>query len=138
MEQDLIDTNTAPVRRWRPTGYRLHLPHVDLNRVGAGLVTGTAAGALIGGIGARLAMRVVALLGEGAPSFSIGGTLGILMMGAVLGAIGGLGFALVRWLLRLRAKRQVPISAWRSSEVGHVLVVLWRYIRTVHVDRSLS
>ena len=45
---------------------------------------------------------MVALLGEGVPSFSIGGTLGILLMGAVLGAIGGLGFALVRWILRLR------------------------------------
>ncbi len=103
MEQDLIDTTTAPIGRSRPAGYRLHLPPVDLNRIGAGLVTGAVAGVLIGGIGARLAMRVVALLGEGIPSFSVGGTLGILLMGAVLGAIGGLGFALVRWLLRLRA-----------------------------------
>ena len=91
MEQDLIDTTTVPIRSSRVP--RQHLPSVDLNRIGAGLVTGAAAGALIGGIGARLAMRVVALLGEGAPSFSIGGTLGILLMGAILGAIGGLGFA---------------------------------------------
>ena len=116
MEQDLIDTKTAPIRRSRPAGHRLHLPPVDLNRVGAGLVTGAAAGALIGGIGARLAMRGVALLGEGAPSFSIGGTLGILLMGAVLGAIGGLGFALVRRLLRLRAGDQT--SARRNLLAG--------------------
>ena len=106
MEQDLIDTTTVPIRSSRVPRYGQHLPSVDLNRIGAGLVTGAAAGALIGGIGARLAMRVVALLGEGAPSFSIGGTLGILLMGAVLGAIGGLGFALVRWILRLRTSSE--------------------------------
>ena len=102
MKQDLIDTSTAPIRQSRPAGYGLHLPPVDLNRIGAGLVTGAAAGGLIGGIGARLAMRVVTLLGEGVPSFTVGGTIGIMLMSAILGAIGGLGFALVRWLLRLR------------------------------------
>ena len=111
MEHDLIETPTTPIGRVPAAGRRLHLPPVDLNRIGAGLVTGAAAGALIGGIGARLAMRVVALLGEGVPSFSVGGTLGILLMGAVLGAIGGLGFALVRWLLRLRASDEDLISA---------------------------
>ena len=63
MEQDLIDTTTVPIRSSRVP--RQHLPSVDLNRIGAGLVTGAAAGALIGGIGAPLAMRVVGLVGVG-------------------------------------------------------------------------
>ncbi len=129
MEQDLIDISTAPSHRSRAARYGIHLPAVDLNRIGAGLVTGAAAGALIGGIGARLAMRVVALLGEDAPSFSIGGTLGILLMGAVLGAIGGLGFALVRWLLRLQmsgrtsARRNILAGAGYGAVLS-VLIVL--------------
>ena len=124
MEQDLIDTTTVPIRSSRVP--RQHLPSVDLNRIGAGLVTGAAAGALIGGIGARLAMRVVALLGEGAPSFSIGGTLGILLMGAVLGAIGGLGFALVRWILRLRTSSGSPSlrDVLAGAGYGTILSVL--------------
>ena len=103
MEHDLIETPTTPLVRAPAAGRRLHLPFVNLNRIGAGLVTGAVAGGLIGGLGARLAMRVVALLGEGIPSFSVAGTLAILLAGAVLGAIGGLGFAVVRRLLRLQA-----------------------------------
>jgi hypothetical protein len=79
---------------------RVRLPAVDINRLGAALATGALLGASIGGVGARIAMRVVALLDEGAPSFTLGGTLAIVIMGGVLGALGGLGFALVRGLLR--------------------------------------
>ena len=119
MEQDLIDTTTAPIRRSRPARHEAHVPSVDLNRIGAGLVTGAAAGALIGGIGARLAMRVVALLGEGVPSFSIAGTLGILLMGAVLGAIGGLGFALVRRIFRLQTSGGASSLREHSGGAGY-------------------
>lgn len=68
---------------------------VNLNRLGLALAAGALAGLVIGGIGARLAMRAVALLGSGQPSFTVAGTLGILVVGAVLGAAGGLGFAVV-------------------------------------------
>ena len=126
MKQDLIDTTTAPIGRSRAARYGLHLPPVDLNRIGAGLVTGAAAGALIGGIGARAAMRVVALLGEGIPSFSVGGTLGILLMGAMLGAIGGLGFAVVRRLLRLQASNRTSSlrDVLAGAGYGAILSVL--------------
>lgn len=77
----------------------LRLPSVDLNLLGAALAIGAVLGATIGGISARIAMRVVALMGEGQPGFTLGGTLAILIMGAVLGAAGGLGFALLRTLL---------------------------------------
>lgn len=96
-EHTLMNTPTA-------FGSRVHglrLPAIDLNRVGAGLAAGALAGAVIGGIGGRLAMRAVALLGEGQPSFSVEGTVLIMLLGAVLGAVGGLGFALLRWALRL-------------------------------------
>lgn len=76
-------------------------PVVDLNRLGIGLAAGAVAGMFIGGIGARIAMRVVALLGEGQPGFTVSGTLVIVIMGGVLGALGGLGFALLRSLLRM-------------------------------------
>ena len=78
---------------------RVRLPAVDLNRLGAALATGALVGATVGGVGARIAMRAVALLGEGPPGFTAGGTLAIVVMGGVLGALGGLGFALLRRLL---------------------------------------
>ena len=63
---------------------------------------GVAAGAVAGvvwGIGARAAMRAVALADGEPAEFTVGGTLFILIVGAVLGALLGLVFASVRcWL----------------------------------------
>lgn len=98
---------------------RVRLPALDINRLGVGLATGAVAGALIGGVGARIAMRVVALLGEGQPGFTVGGTLAIAIMGGVLGGLGGLGFALLRSLVRL-ARGEVSSPLRRSVAVGAV------------------
>ncbi len=97
---------------------RVRLPAVDINRLGIGLAAGAVAGILIGGVGARAAMRVVALLGEGQPGFTVGGTLAIMIMGGVLGALGGVGFALLRRLLRMGWGEE--ISPLRSIGVGAV------------------
>ena len=60
-----------------------------------GVVRGGVAGALCLGLGGRLAMRGLALLGRRPTGFSLGATLGILLIGTILGAVGGLAFALV-------------------------------------------
>lgn len=69
-----------------------------LRHAAIGLLSGVLGG-LVWGIGARIAMRIVALAAHQATGFSIGGTLGILMLGAIFGAPFGLLFATVRrWL----------------------------------------
>lgn len=96
----------------------LHQPVVDINRLGAALATGAVLGATIGGAGARIAMRVVALLGDGQPGFTAGGTLAIVIIGGVLGVLGGLGFALLCGLLRMAWGEEA--SSQRSLGVGTV------------------
>lgn len=61
---------------------------------------GTITGALVLGIGARIAMRVLALTHGQVASFSFGGTLEIVAYGALLGAASGLAVCLARPLLR--------------------------------------
>lgn len=69
-----------------------------LRHAAIGLLSGVLGG-LVWGIGARIAMRIVALAAHQSTGFSIGGTLGILMLGAIFGAPFGLLFATVRrWL----------------------------------------
>ena len=54
-----------------------------------GLLAGLIAGVL-GGVVARILMRVIALIVTGRGEFSIGGTLGILMIGGLIGPLFGL------------------------------------------------
>ncbi len=72
---------------------------IDLNRLAASALSGALTGAVVGGLGARLAMRGVALIGHIVLSFTLGGTLVIGIMGAILGLLGGVLLGLVwRWL----------------------------------------
>src|SRR3990172_12541516 len=89
--------------------------HVDLNKVGAGGVAGLLTGAVIGGIGARIAMRIIALVATMQPSFSLGGTTGILMIGAILGMLFGLIYVAIRRYLPGR-------GVWNGLVYG---VLLW-------------
>lgn len=66
---------------------------------GAGALAGAAAGA-----GSRLAMRVVAIT-EGHTSFTIGGTAGLVIGGAVAGGLVGLVLVAIRSALSLRGAR---------------------------------
>jgi hypothetical protein len=76
---------------------------VQLNRLSNGALAGLLAGGLMG-IGARISMRVVALFGEMNLSFSLSGTLGILVLFTVFGALFGVLYAVVRPFIPLRAQ----------------------------------
>ncbi len=76
---------------------------IDLNKVTVGVLSGIVGG-IVAGVGARIAMRIVALIAEGQGSFSLGGTLAILLFGAVLGIVFGPLFVGVR--------RWLPGPAW--------------------------
>ncbi|MFZ1755318.1 MAG: hypothetical protein WBO46_03860 [Caldilineaceae bacterium] len=72
------------------------LLRVNLNAFFAALFSGAVAGALIGGVIARLSMRVVALLLGTSGDFSVGGTLGILLIGGIFGVIFGALYPFLR------------------------------------------
>lgn len=69
---------------------------VDLNRVAAGMAAGAFIGGVVGGLGARISMRFVAILSGAQPGFSLGGTLMIVFIGAILGLIFGLVYSGIR------------------------------------------
>ena len=79
-----------------------------------GVLAGMAAG-LVAGLGARIAMRVVALAAHHRPELSLA-TLGIVVMGVVLGISGGLLFVVVR--------RYLPGSGLGKGLVFGVLLLL--------------
>jgi hypothetical protein len=56
----------------------------------AGLLLGTLLGAFILGVGGRVAMRLIAVATSGTGSFSIGGTVTVIALGALSGAVGAL------------------------------------------------
>ena len=76
-----------------------------------GMLPGALAGLIAGGVGSRLAMRVMAATSTAAVQgtetefgaivgeISFGGTLFLLIAGAILGAVGGLSFMAIRRLL---------------------------------------
>lgn len=66
-------------------------------------LAGIALGLAILGIGGRIAMRVIAHATYAAPSFSLGGTMTVMLMGAVSGAAGGVIYAVLARFLADRA-----------------------------------
>jgi len=98
----------------------------------AGLA-GAIAGLVAAGIGSRLAMRLIAVVdgdseGVGTDAsatvgdVSLGGTFGLLVIGAVLGIAGGLVYlGLRRWLFVPRAWRGVTYGALTLLTIGNVL-----------------
>ena len=63
---------------------------------------GLGIGALILGIGGRIAMRGIVLMAGGSPGFSWGGTLTVIMLGLLSGLAGALVLVAVRFLLPAR------------------------------------
>ncbi len=71
-------------------------------RLAVGATSGAVIGGLMLGIGGRIVMRLLALMLERGPAFSIGGTTEIVAYGAIVGAVAGAMFALGRPLLPAR------------------------------------
>ena len=96
-------------------------PHAALPTWLAALLVGAAIGALVLGVGGRLAMRAVSLW-EGRPRlFSLGGSLTVVAWGAGLGAAAGL----LRAALEAGVARWTPASPGRgSARSGAVAVTL--------------
>lgn len=72
-------------------------------------------GGVVWGVGARAAMRVVALAAGHRPDFSWAGTLGILLLGAFCGILVSLPYLAVR--------RVIP-GGWRRRALGYGLLAL--------------
>lgn len=92
-----------------------------------GLGAGAVAGALIGGIGGRLAMLVLRRESPGARGLTsdagfeigrvtVGGTLGLLVLTALLGAVGGLAYVAVRG--GVPAPARIPAAALVGATAG--------------------
>ena len=101
---------------WKAARLRSRRPFVE---GGCGILAGFLSGLMLGG-GLRMAMRLVALAAGREPLFTLGGTLLIIMVGVVFGAVFGLLFTAMRqWF---------PGTALaKGIGYGAVLLVLFWY-----------
>jgi len=96
--------------------------------VGLATLAGIIAGAIVGGVGGRIAMRVTGFVagpsvagvtttnGNRVGEITLGGTIGVLLVGVALGVLGGLVYAVVEpWLRRL--------GPWQGLGFGVFLLV---------------
>ena len=93
-----------------------------VRRVATALLLGAASGAVFLGAGGRLAMRVFAVATARVPTFSVRGSLTVVLYGALVGAIGGaLYYAVVCFV----PSRFLPGRGWLRGVVfaglGYVL-----------------
>jgi hypothetical protein len=105
-----------------------------LRKASIGLRAGAVAGVVLG-IGARLAMRVVALSSNRLPEISLEGTSGILMIGTMIGLISGLIFMALR--------RYIPGNGWLKGltfglVVFGVLALLLRTALQEEIDPAVA
>lgn len=70
--------------------------HPTIKNILAGLFSGVLTGAFVLGIGGRLVMRGIAIMAGGSGSFSWGGSLEVVALGAIIGLCSGafMGFSL--------------------------------------------
>lgn len=91
-----------------------------LRVTGAGLAGGIIAGAVVGGLGSRLMMRIVGVMARShygevthanavVGETTLGGTISLVIQGAVFGLFGGIMYLLVRWWM--------PGRGWRKGLV---------------------
>ena len=85
----------------------------------AAIVAGTVAGAVVLGVGGRLAMAALAIAGGDGPRFSWGGSLEVLLVGTFYGAIGGV-------LLAASQRIWPRVGRWRGAGLGAALLgIAW-------------
>jgi hypothetical protein len=103
--------------------------------VAAATWAGALLGALVGGVGGRLAMRLLALTSsdalrgvdtdDGFPigRFTLSGTLTLLALSTIIGVVGGLAYLVIRrWLIGGAAVRAATCAVGAGLVVGSVLV----------------
>ena len=61
-----------------------------------GLLFGLIVGAVVLGVGGRIVMSAIALLGRITPTWSLGGSIDVIVFGGSVGAVSGLVYVLVR------------------------------------------
>ena len=97
-----------------------------------GLLGGLITGAAILGLGGRIVMSLIALLGDATPSWSLGGSIDVIVFGAMAGAVVGVIYAviaprlpgtplvkgLVGGLLLIGVMALVPLPSSRSAMAG--------------------
>ena len=92
---------------------------------GVGALSSVTAG-LIAGIGARIIMRIVAITSHMPTTFSILGTLNILINGLIIGLI--VGFVLICLTIVLsnspQARKYLPGPVWRGLIFGILLLLI--------------
>jgi len=94
-------------------------------------LAGAAVGTLILGVGGRLAMAGIMLLRAEQPRFSLGGSLDVVLMGALYGLLGG--------VLLLPLRRVVPSRKLRRGvTLGLILLLVGWLTSSVGRDMSLA
>ena len=93
----------------------------------AAIVMGAALGAPILGVGSRYGMRAIAIARDQVPSFTLDGSLAVVFMGAVTGAVAGAIFAFGRTV--------APHSRFGRNAIFWTLItaLVWRGINPVDV-----
>ena len=99
--------------------------------VGLAVLAGIIAGGVVGGVGGRIAMRVTGFVsgqavlgvsttnGNRVGDITLGGTIGVLLVGALLGAFGGVLYASVEpWFRRLRPWHGVAFGVFLLAAAG--------------------
>ncbi len=95
------------------------------------VIAGALVGAFIGGVWARIAMRMVALMISGQGSFSLEGSVGILILGAILGVPFGLLFGVIYGRL--------PLKSWlQGLFYGVPWMLLFALVAFTNRDGELS
>jgi hypothetical protein len=84
------------------------------------LITGTLLGALILGVGGRLAMAAITASTGASPRFTLGGTLTVMALGAASGLAGG-ALALIS---RIAMGRLLPSHVWPQHVLFAALLLL--------------
>lgn len=87
-----------------------------LRRLATGFVLGMIAGALFLGVGGRLVMRLFALATNRPWAFTLGGSVNVVLAGAIAGGIGGIALATIH--------RFLPRRLWRRGVLFAVICYL--------------
>jgi len=95
------------------------------------VAVGGGVGALVLGIGGRSAMRGIAILSGAPPSFSFGGSLRVVLLGALAGLVGGLILLGLRALLPKRWLIQTLLF------YVMILLITLRGLRPIDAERLM-